>query len=795
MRKKKKGSSLITVVIIFSILITVGTAMLSMTVGDYKMRVKESKNIENLYGSESGLDVAYDITVKTFEAAVQYGNKEVQALKSKDGNPDSPNDAKYKDYQEQIYYWKHYNDGKDETHKKGRKEIKEEIEKIKKNIEILINEEFRRTFKNFIYVNKDNLENSNEYKPNKLKESIEKGIYVDSVNGIKKEDLSYKEVELNSQENKPELVVDEISDPENKEENEKKQEVYTLKITSTFETQKGNVDVIGTNMRKIQTTYNMVVPNYKDVAFSESVSEVENNTPLNNKAIIIEKDMKIEGNSKLNLDGDIFVWGEDNKTDNKYSNKVYDKYKGGINLENCTANFNGEVVTGRTFNIGSNAHSTVSGNLYAMNVYAGKPNGDMAENSNLTVKSPELDKEKKTNLNKESKDDGQVVIDNDITLKAKNTQITIENFYGINDKNTKYGDTLHGSQNGTKERTSSSIIVNGDEKSNVIINKKAYIMGVANINTTPEYQTGESTGVKGNYIAYGEALDYNDKFDYYNPLQLLDEENILKKSKRFVDYWKGKLEEKNTGGIQLPEQTYSVGAIVYKDKSGNIQLKDSSYNLDKNNIDDINTVIPKKQIEYASKVYAIGKNVGSNWYDTLGKLSSPIGYFMKLENIPVDYDLDSQELNNEKAIFNKDNNKTIIIKGKNASEAYDNNSGESTEKEIVIDATNGDVNAIIATKGDVIIDGKVDFNGSIIAEGNLKIQGNQEKNIKYDKDLCDRIKASNVELFDSVFIDSIYNEKSSENGGSANSNFNDKNLDVQYDLNKFLKTKLWKIIK
>lgn len=788
MRKKRKGSSLITVVIIFSILITVGTAILSMTVGDYKMRVKESKNIENLYESESGLDVAYDITVKTFDAAVQYGNKEVQALKSKDGNPDSPNDVQYKDYQEQIYYWKHYNDGKDETHKKSRKEIKEEIEKIKKNIEILINEEFRRTFKNFIYVNKDNSESSNEYKPDKLEESIEKGIYVDSVNGIKEEDLSYKEVELNSQENKPKLDVD-ISDPQNKG-----KEVYTLKITSTFETKKGNVDVIGTNMRKIQTTYNIVVPDYKDVTFSESVSEVEKNAVLDDKVIIVGKNMEVKKNNKVNLNGDIFVWGDDKAISNESYGRVYDKYKGGISLESCSVNFNGEVVTGRTFNIGSNAHSTVSGNLYAMNVYAGKPNGDMAENSNLTVK--EIKKDKNNNKDKEALESGKVVIDNDITLKAKNTQITIENFYGINDKNTKYGDTLHGSQNGTKERTSSSIIVNGDEKSNIIINKKAYIMGVANINTTPEYQTGESTGVKGNYIAYGEALDYNDKFDYYNPLQLLDEENVLKKSKRFVDYWKGKLEEKNTGGIQLPEQTYSVGAIVYKDKSGDIQLKDSSYNLDKNNIDDINTVIPKKQIEYASKVYAMGKDVGNNWYDTLGELSGPVGYLMKLENIPSDYDLDTQMSNNEKAIFNDKNDRTIIIKGKNSSKVYYNNSKKIEETDsIIIDANDGEVNAIIATAGDVIIDGEVNFNGSIIAEGNLSIQGNYEKKIKYDKDLCERIKASNVELFDSVFGHLSNDINSSKNGSNTGSNFNDKNLDVQYDLNKFLKTKLWKIIK
>lgn len=138
MMKKNKGSSLITVVIIFSILITVGTALLSMTIGDYKMRTKESKRIENLYGSDSGLDVAYDIMIKTFDSATQFGDEEVKALKSKDGNPDSPNDTQYKEYQKEIYYWKHYNDDKDESHKISKTKIKEEIEKERKKLKFLL---------------------------------------------------------------------------------------------------------------------------------------------------------------------------------------------------------------------------------------------------------------------------------------------------------------------------------------------------------------------------------------------------------------------------------------------------------------------------------------------------------------------------------------------------------------------------------------------------------------------------------------------------------------------------------
>ncbi|SFD09114.1 hypothetical protein [Clostridium uliginosum] len=820
MRKKKKGSSLITVVIIFSILITVGTAVLSMTVGDYKMRIIESKKIENLYSSESGLDVAYDIIVKTFDKAAKFGDFKAKQFKA--GNcQGGPNLKKYNNAKGK--YMKIKND-KDATQKAKREAKKEFDEKVEELAQV----EFKRSFKNFISKSHDNneVEDKEKIPSDILAKSIKEAKYSsitlkdkdanDKEFKIGDKDFTYEKVDFFS--NKPELFIcnnDELKrinelekelnqSPDNQEKKEALEALkasnlgivdngndYKIQITSEFKTEDSQAKVNGKNTRQLQVAYNIVVPDYKDVAFSESTSEVQNNVSLSDKAMIVGRDMNVNGsskNSKIDIDGDIFVWGDKNEI----TNKVYDKYKGGINIKNSTVKFNGEVVTGKTFNIESDVDSTITGNLYAMNVYAGKLNGDVAENSQLIVKSAKQDKNKNESnkVNKDSDESGQVIIDNDITLKAKDTDIEIDNFYGINDKNTKYGDTMHASSEGTAERTSSSIIVNGNENSNIKINNKAYIMGVAHIDTTPEYQTGESTGIKGNYVAYATPLDDNEKFDYYKPLQLLNEENVLKKSEHFKKYWDGKLEDKNTGGIALPESTYSIGAIVYKDASGKIQLKDSSYTMDKNKMD-INTVIPKKQIEYASKVYAMGKDVGSNWYDSLGNLGSPVDYLMKLKDIPQDYDLDSQKSNNEKAIFNHDYYKTIIIKGKNSAGTYNNARGSISEQTpIVIEADKGELNAFVATAGDVIIDGEVNFNGNIIAEGNLTIQGNQDKNIKYDKDLCDRIKASNVELFNEVFGDSSDDTNSSETGDSSN-----PNLNVQYDLNKFLKTKLWKIIK
>lgn len=80
MRKKKKGSSLVLVLVIFLMLITVGTAIVSTTSVVYKNQINESKRAQNLYSSESGLDVTYNVIAKTIETAISLSNKAVNEL-------------------------------------------------------------------------------------------------------------------------------------------------------------------------------------------------------------------------------------------------------------------------------------------------------------------------------------------------------------------------------------------------------------------------------------------------------------------------------------------------------------------------------------------------------------------------------------------------------------------------------------------------------------------------------------------------------------------------------------------
>ena len=47
---------------------------------DYKMKVNESKKVANLYGAESGLNMAYNVLVKVFDYAVEVSNQAVEAM-------------------------------------------------------------------------------------------------------------------------------------------------------------------------------------------------------------------------------------------------------------------------------------------------------------------------------------------------------------------------------------------------------------------------------------------------------------------------------------------------------------------------------------------------------------------------------------------------------------------------------------------------------------------------------------------------------------------------------------------
>lgn len=810
MKRKKQGSSLITVVIIFSILIIVGAAMLSMSVGDYKMRIVESKRIQNLYNSESGLDVAYDIIVKTFDKATEFGYFKARQLE--EGNSQGgPNKYKYDSAKTELNNVLYDSDSNDKEKKSAEKKFNETVEK-------LMEDEFKRSFKNFI-MNTDSVKSEN-IDDNILATSITNSKYsnIDLKNKDPEKDTIERtndfspidtrnidaEIFVCNDEKVNELKVIINGGNEENSENTKKitnikndysgimlstdDKSYTISVTSLFKSNQSNSS-IGKNIRMLQCKYTINVPEYKDISFKEITSTNETYAKIKNKAIVVGQDMSISGDGQwstnnqdpgLTIDGNVFVQGNKNLTS---GSKVYSKYNGGIDINNSKTTFNKDVITASTFNISDNANVTLNNDLYALNIYAGEKNGEYAN---------KLTQTKESLLNIE----GNTLVDNDLTLKGINTKINLrKNFYGLNDKNI-----TEDSIEGDLSRTSSSIIVNGYQNSQIVIDGDAYILGVAHIyggkdeDDTKDYQTGESIAVKGNYIAYSKNTD-NPYVGVDNPSENFYHGDLEFKGKKFTTYWRNptKINDINDGGVKLNgDNNKSIGASVYRNKSGDKEVKDGTYTAE------TFKEIEKQKCDYASKVYNM-KDIPENKlytadektellkvYNSLGKDYNPINLLINLYNIPESYHLESQCNKENKAIFNSNPNKKIIIKGK--SSLNDPNNLIIDDKSITINASStNQINAVIVTAGDISIEGDVNFNGNIITEKNLFITG--KGTITNDNDLVSNIYQDNKDVFDKVFVDDVSEDKK---GTSVESN---TKLSVDYDLNKFLKKNIWKIIK
>lgn len=784
MKRKSQGSTLIIGVVIFTFVIIVMTAMLSMIVGNYKARASESERVENLYGAESGLDVAYNIIGQTFNAAVTYGNNKVTEL----GNSDNTNSTFYKSLIKDISHWQECL--KDQTAtSEDKKEYREQISKDKADIELLKNEEFKRAFKEFLYDSKSNDLDETENIDELAKSILGKKYIVNISKSQNNGRYQLVNFNRNNGEQDPTLLVCDDKHPtEGLDANKDKSGIhYTsgvkdnqksvdrilvvdglnlkipvinsqeciVKVTSDFET----ISTNGPNQRSIQATYTIKVPDYMQSLKTYSI--------FNNKSLVVGKNMNINNINNFNVNGDVFVQGEMESGD-ETDEIAYDKYLGGIKIDRSkNVNFNDDVITRSTFNVIDDFDVKIKKNLYARNVYAGKGK-DFASGSGSDNKST-LDIA------------NDLVVDNDLTLKAKNTDITINNFYGINDHTINDTDD-------TKKRNSSSIIVNKDKNdyknpftSSINITGETWIMGAAYINTDGKYETGESIGIKGNYDAYSTIVpsdaNKNLQLEYDKPLWLINGKliDVIDKGKHFVDYWNETNNKNNidTGGITLSNndltKIHSIGAIVFKNNNGT-QIQGPNYHIENDAKD---STISKKKEDYASKVYKFGESPNDYDYKNGEDGATKVSELMDFSNMDSNYKLNDQVKKSEKAIFNKENRKLIIKKSNGEDSIYD-----GPNSEIIIEAKDGILNAVVATAGDVEIDEKVTFNGSIITNGTLDIEGDGVT-INKDSNVVKKVQSENIDLFESVFKDGQYDVNNAEN----------------YDLSSYLANKLWKIIK
>ncbi|CAH0437135.1 Conserved hypothetical protein [Clostridium neonatale] len=300
-------------------------------------------------------------------------------------------------------------------------------------------------------------------------------------------------------------------------------------------------------------------------------------------------------------------------------------------------------------------------------------------------------------------------------------------------------------------------------------------MGTAYINTENKYQTGESVAVKGNYKAYSveDPDKANQQFEEDDPLRVL-KGSLKEKVDHFVKYWS---KEENKEGllsevIKLPSEVHSVGATV---SEGNVN---NSTNYD-------SEIIKTKKAEYAARVYKLdnveineeNKDDYYSYYNNEDIIN--IEQIINLSNLDG-YNIESEANKDYKALF--DNSKKIMeIKSGNNDEI------EITDKKIKITAKDGELNAVIVTNGDIIIDDNITINGNIITTDNLNIEGSNVK-IKEDKNVKDKVIESKSDLFKEIF-GVMTSEEITQNEATQNI------LNSQYNIDDFVKINRWKILK
>lgn len=691
MRKsKKKGSSFVVVVFVTAILFTTATTMIAVVTNDYKSRINESKKIENLYQSDSGLDIAYNIIVKNSDTAVVYAKNRVK-----------------QDFAATVY--------KDYDYDK-------------------VNKAYKQAFYDFLGTNPYNATNSlkvsdlsdpSDKTDKPLLYGILKKQYATVPTGVTDSvtlaDLTtyrngtWKASTVDTNQNN-QIGAIEVESYEPIMDASHNVEKIVIGLKSTFQTDSSSSFGMK-NTKTIHTKFTINAPDYDQVAGNnDKVSNVNDYSVT--KAITADGDLSVS-NGNTSVNGDIWIMG----TNKNMENYSYDKYQKGISVDNAHFDVTGDVSTYSTYNLKNSAESIISkdngnkGNLYARNAYIGPiVNGATSSDNNLTISS-------------------SLVTKNDLALNSTNSKVTLNNYYGVSDK--KETDTQAESKQEAAEQ-SSSIIVNKVDSNSTLSAKNAFVHGVAYIDTegsavdgADRYQTGESLGVKGNYVAYTTRLpgSSNDVLiKNYKSFDLLDFKDDAtntateKKTKQFVDYFNQSKDIKD-GGINITN-LYAVGAGVNSSTITNSNWK--------NEFDAENGVVYKQQEAFARNVYSMGdtnqttgaaidlfNNNGANML-TVGHQNAQID-FDKMKDALRSHDNSyiAARVSNEnygKLVLNCDESRDITISGTKIK--YNNNEYEMGD--------NGQIEAIIVTNGNVNITGNVKFEGSIIAKGNVTITGDNK---------------------------------------------------------------------
>ncbi|MGV1041992.1 hypothetical protein [Clostridium perfringens] len=724
-REKRKGATLAYVIVVLAIIAVIGTAIVSLSLTNYKAMIVHGKKTQNLYMSESGLDKVQKALDILTAKAITYGN---DAVAKEDALLSSEEDLKSGGNKTEDGYKKISSEKEESQNKIFKKAYKEYIIKqLNPNSEVSKNEKVFLLQHNKVKFNNNLIKMAEE---DKNKEKNEEGNY-----DITLIDINNKKVS-NGSSLSGILNFKTISD------NDKKEEI-SLRLDSKFNVKESDGDK---NYKDVSLTFNIEVPDYNGAYKIEEF-------PLYNvcsNGLVVGENLNVGTGSTLNVDGGIFVSANVVKEKKFTIGSMVNKKEGdGVVINGGTLSVNnGSLVSKNDIRLGGEGSNLKVGceteenkdNKSNLNLNDESKNSHSNLNNNLGVYTGNLG----INGNKIGFDKdvskGNIISNypvyamNDLILNGEKSSINLNGgFYGINSNRSQ--DELTG-----KINNSSAIIVNTDDigsGSSINIGQEAIIMGTAYINTTPEaYQTGESVSVKGNYIAY--TVDNgNVEFKYYNPLQLAKLDSVDEKAKYFKDNIKNAKGNIHLDGISLPDNTTSIGATI---SNNEVKLNNKNATLD--NITDISI----NQVEkYEKAINYIGSLINTKNNDN-SEIEFPDQEVRKI----VDIKESDGKLTKAIIYIDSKNDKsgTLTIKDGKSTEVRDNE----------INLGNGIGAGIIVTKKNVILDSKnLKFNGTIITADNLDVKGSNKIDLVYDDNIIKKIISQNYDSFKNLFRGQVCN--------------------------------------
>lgn len=724
--KKRKGATLAYVIVVLAIIAVIGTAIVSLSLTNYKAMIVHGKKTQNLYMSESGLDKVQKALDILTAKAITYGN---DAVAKEDASLSSEEDLKSGGNKTDDGYKKISSEKEESQNKIFKKAYKEYIIKqLNPNSEVSKNEKVFLLENNKVKFNNNLIKMAEE---DKNKEKNEEGNY-----DITLIDINNKKVSNGS-------GLSGILNFKTTSDKDKKEEV-SLRLDSKFNVKESDGNK---NYKDVSLTFNIEVPDYNGAYKIEEF-------PLYNvcsNGLVVGENLNIGTGSTLNVEGGIFVSANvvKDKEDLTSGNMVNKKDGDGVVINGGTLSVNnGSLVSKNDIRLGGEGSNLKVGcetensenNKSNLNLNDESKKSNSNLNNNLGVYTGNLGiNGDKIGFDKDVSK-GNIISNypvyamNDLILNGKKSSINLnDGFYGLNSNRTE--DKLTG-----KINNSSAIIVNTDDIGNgssIKIGQEAIIMGTAYINTKPEaYQTGESVSVKGNYIAY--TVDNgNVEFKYYNPLQLAKLDSVDEKAKYFKDNIKNAKGTIHLDGISLPNNTTSIGATI-----SNNEVRQNNDNLDKTTGVRINQVN-----QYEKAINYIGSLINTTNNDN-SEIEFPDKEVRKIVNIK------ESDGKLTKAIIYIDSKND---KGGNLTIKY-GNSTDVTDNEINLG--NGIGAGIIVTKKNVILDSKdksLKFNGTIITADNLDVKESKKIDLVYDDNIIKKIISQNYNYFKNLFRGQVCN--------------------------------------